>query len=299
MSARNSTRTDPPGSMAVQIFSSGKAIQSLQRKRWCWLSSSASRMIDMFQDIPGLTQFQKNSILNRYITLTETFRRRAMLYSFVFHVGRTIVTVGSLIVPALLSIQYTDSGSASLQNMSYQIYWVTWCISLLVTTCNGILTLFKVEKKYYFLHTILELFKSEIWQYIHLSGKYGGHYLKDELVATHENQYVYFCHNIEKLKLKQIDEEYYKSVDASHTNSHDKPTTVDVTGGVTNETKTIAGMYAPTPGQDQLLAHRDELVKVLSPKPSQMELLKHKQELARALVPPAGAGTGISTDASI
>ena len=283
-----STRTDPPSSTAVQIFSSGKAIQSLQRRRWCWLSSSASRMIDLFQDIPELSQFQKNSILNRYITVTETFRRRAILYSFVFHIGRTIVTVGSLIVPALLSIQYTDSGSASLQNMSYQIYWVTWCISLLVTTCNGILTLFKVEKKYYFLHTILELFKSEMWQYIHLSGKYGGHYLKDESVATHENQYVYFCHNIEKLKLKQIDEEYYKSVDASHSNSHDKQSVGDGSGSgsVSAEQKTIAGMYAPTPGQDQLLAHQQELARVLSSKPSQMELLKHKQELARALVPP-------------
>ena len=291
---RNTSRTDPPPSTAVQIFSSTKAIQSLQRRRWCWLSPSASRMIDMFQDIPELTQFQKNSILNRYITVTEAFRRRAILYSFIFHIGRTIVTVGSLIVPALLSIQYTDSGSASVQSMSYQIYWITWCISLLVTTCNGVLTLFKVEKKYYFLHTILELFKSEMWQYIHLSGKYGGHYIKDGSTATHQNQYVYFCHNIEKLKLKQIDEEYYKSVDSSHSNSQEKPTVVEVSGGVVSEQKTIAGMYAPTPGQDQLVAHQQELARTLSPKPSQMELLKHKQELAKALAPPDAAGVGMT-----
>ncbi len=292
-STGNPGRTESSATTAVQIFSSTKAIQSLQKRRWCWLSSSASRMIDLFQDIPGLSQFQKNSILNRYVTLTETFRRRAMLYSFVFHIGRTIVTVGSLIVPALLSIQYTDSGSASLQNMSYQIYWVTWCISLLVTTCNGVLTLFKVEKKYYFIHTILELFKSEMWQYIHLSGKYGGHYLKDGSAATHENQYVYFCHNIEKLKLKQIDEEYYKSVDTSHSqsSSQDKQSVIEVSGSGSStstapETKTIAGMYAPTPGQDQLVARKQELAKVLSAKPSRAELLKHDQELASALMPP-------------
>jgi hypothetical protein len=230
-------------------------------------------MIMIFQDIPGLTQFQKNSILNRYVTLTENFKRRAYMYSVVFHIGRTIVTVGSLIVPALLSIQYMDSGPASVQNMTYQIYWITWCISLLVTTCNGILTLFKVDKKYYFLHTALEHFKSEMWQYIHLSGKYGGHYLKKGVTPTHENNYVYFCHNIEKIKLKQVEEEYYKLVDSNHTSSgsNDKQTAVDISGTAVSESKTIAGMYAPTPGQDQLLAHQ--------------------QELAKALMPPSTAGT--------
>ena len=262
--------TEPARPGHVQIFSSTKAIQSLKNSRFCCLSSSASRMIMIFQDIPGLTQFQKNSILNRYVTLTENFKRRALLYSVIFHIGRTIVTVGSLIVPALLSIQYMDSGPVSVQSMSYQIYWITWCISLLVTTCNGVLTLFKVDKKYYFLHTTLEHFKSEMWQYIHLSGKYGGHYLKKGMIATHENQYVYFCHNIEKIKLKQVEEEYYKLVDSNHTGG-DKHTTVDISGTTIPESKTIAGMYAPTPGQDQLLAHQ--------------------QELAKALVPPAATAT--------
>ena len=286
-SAQNSTH--PTRQEQVQIFSSTLAIQSLKKRRFCCLSSSASRMIDLFQDIPGLTQFQKNSILNRYVTLTETFRRRAMLYSFIFHIGRTVVTVGSLIVPALLSIQYTDSGNTSTQSMSYQIYWTTWCISLLVTTCNGVLTLFKVDKKYYFLHTALEHFKSEMWQYIHLSGKYGGHYIRDGTSATHENQYVYFCHNIEKIKLKQVEEEYYKLVDSNHSSnsgSIERPAIVEVSGTVVPENKMIAGMYAPTPGQDQLLAHQQELAKILSPKPSQMELLLHKQELAKALAAP-------------
>jgi hypothetical protein len=277
MTSEIPSRTELARPSQVQIFSSTKAIQSLKNRRFCWLSSSGTRMIDTFQDIPGLTQFQKNSILNRYITLTETFRRRAILYAFTFHIGRTIVTVGSLIVPALLSIQYTESSTSSTQNISYQIYWITWCISLLVTTCNGVLTLFKVEKKYYFIHTLLELFKSEMWQYIHLSGKYGGHYIKNG-TSTHENQYIYFCHNIEKLKLKQIDEEYYKAVDSNQNRgSNDKNTTIEVTGSVGNssESKTIAGMYAPTPGQDQLLAHQ--------------------QELAKALVPPAAAATAAGT----
>ena len=222
-------------------------------------------MIHLFMDLNELTPFQRNSIMNRYVSITERLRTRTTLYAWMFHVGRTIVTVGSLIVPALLSIQYTGAGQASPEAMSLQIYWITWIISLLVTTCNGILTLFKVDKKYYFLHTTHAQLQSEAWQFIHLSGKYSGHYTKG-ILATHSNQYVYFCHNIEKIKLKQIEEEYYKLTD-SHgtTNQGDKQTAVDVSGAQQQDSRTIAGLYAPTPDQGQLILHQRELMRALSP----------------------------------
>lgn len=250
----------PPSNQQVQFFSSSRAITTL-RNRWCCrLSSSSKRLIDLFQDIPGLTPFQKHTVLSRYISMTETFKRRTKLYACVFHIGRFIVTVGSLIVPALMSIQYADTGPVSVQNMSYQIYWVTWIISLLVTTCNGVLTLFKVDKKYYFLNTVLEQMQSEMWQYIYLSGKYGGHYLKDKAkpqTPTHENQYVFLCHNLEKLKLKQVEEEYYKVQD-----NEKKTDEKQAEQGGTAD-KTIAGMFSPTPSQMQLNAHQQELAKAI------------------------------------
>lgn len=221
-------------------------------------------MIHLFSDLHELTPFQRNSIMSRYVSITERLRARTRLYAWVFHVGRTIVTVGSLIVPALLSIQYTDAGQASPGAAAVQIYWITWFVSLLVTTCNGVLTLFKVDKKYYFLHTTYAQLQSEAWQYIHLSGKYSGHYTKG-ILATHSNQYVYFCHNIEKIKLKQIEEEYYKWTDTHGTSSQgDKQTTVDVSGA-SQESRTIAGLYAPTPDQGQLILHQRELMRALSP----------------------------------
>jgi len=132
------------------------------------------------------------------------------MLSILFHSTRTIVTVGSLIVPALLSIQYTDaSPGASVGSMSYQIYWVTWVISLLVTTCNGIQSIFKIEKKYYFLHTVMEQLRSEGWQYLELSGRYSGFYTPNER-PTHENQFIFFCASVEKIKMRQVEEEYWK-----------------------------------------------------------------------------------------
>ena len=158
---------------------------------------------------------EKQIILSRYVHLVEHLGKRAKMYARIFYVGHTIMTVGSLFVPALLSIQnsnpsYTTGGS----NFAVQIYWATFIISLMVTTCNGILTLFKIDKKYYFLNTTLERLRTEGWQYFGLTGRYSGLLTGDE-APTHQNQFVFFTHQIEKIKMKQVEEEYYKSDESS------------------------------------------------------------------------------------
>jgi hypothetical protein len=164
----------------------------------------------------NLTPLQRSILEKRYVELVQQFTRRCFILSIFFHTSRAFVTVGSLVVPALLSIQYTDATPATQTSysMSYQIYWITWAISLLVTTFNGIQNIFKFEKKYYFLHTTMEQLRSEGWQYIELSGRYSGFYTPNEH-PTHENQFVYFCAAIEKIKMRQVEEEYWKVNEAS------------------------------------------------------------------------------------
>ena len=151
-----------------------------------------------------------------------------------FHCSRIIITVGSLIVPALLSIQ-----GATILNV--QIYWSTWVISLLVTICNALMALFKFDKRYYYLHTVLEKLTSEGWQYIELTGKYSGYHTPGT-VATHNNQFIYFCHAIEKTRMKQVEEEYYK---LSETPSQ-------TPGAQTALQDTKNSLIPPTPQQGEL-----------------------------------------------
>jgi len=196
-------------------------------------------------DIKDLEPIQKKIIEERYICILETFETRAFYYAFLFHICRFIITVGSLIVPALLSIQYVDTGASSPMNpesFTFQIYWSTWVISLLVTTSNGIFTLFKVDKKYFLLHTILEQLRSEGWQFLQLSGRFSGFYTPNQK-PTHSNQFLFFCHTIEKLKMKQVEEEYYKSTETNlhgstgqHANGHkqEQPDLEAGKGGVKN-----------------------------------------------------------------
>ena len=90
-----------------------------------------------------LTQVQKQIIQSRYIAVVEHVRKRVRMFARMFYTGHTTITVGSLFVPALLSIQnsnYTTAPNA----FSSQIYWATFIISLLVTICNGMLALFKI-----------------------------------------------------------------------------------------------------------------------------------------------------------
>ena len=159
-----------------------------------------------------LTDVEKEIIQTRYLSMLENFQKRARQYASLFFVGHFIITVGSLFVPALLSIQ-NSSYATTHSEFGSQVYWLTFALSLMVTMCNGMITLFKVDKKYYFLNTTMERLRSEGWQYVGLTGRYSGH----GITPTHQNQFLTFTHHIEKIKMKQVEEEYYKMQEKSET----------------------------------------------------------------------------------
>ena len=146
---------------------------------------------------------KKTVLQDRYLKVLENFHSRSRSLSYYYYITRVIVTVGSILVPAFLSIQST----------SPYIYWNTWIISIAVTICNGFMTLFKLDKKYYFINTTLELLHSEGWQYVGLSGRYATK--EGQMTTTHENQFIIFFKMAEKIKLRQVEEEYWKFTDTS------------------------------------------------------------------------------------
>lgn len=205
------------------------------------MSNHSLRILHIIDKIDGLTDLQRSTLAARFISITEDMKKRMIFYACVFHIGRFTVTGGSLIVPALLSIQ-TPNG------VSVSIFWITWALSLMVTLSNAILTLFKVEKKYYYIHTCIEQLYSEMWQYIEMTGRYSGYLLKgsEEVYPTHANQFIFVCHYIEKIKIKQIEEEYFK-VQEAH-----------------NQASDVQSIQKPnfnivTPDLEALAKHRDEL----------------------------------------
>jgi hypothetical protein len=162
-------------------------------------------MDDMFDTLTDINEHQRTFIKHRYRFLMNEYRYRARLYSILFYIMRSTITVGSLAVPALLSLQSHDSSD---------LYWFTWGLSLAVTTANGITTLFKLESKFLNLHTTMENIRTETWQYLELAGRYSGHHGVNHVAPTHKNQYVFYCSKIEKLRMKQVGDEYVRHSDA-------------------------------------------------------------------------------------
>lgn len=160
-------------------------------------------MTPMFDALTDLTLHQRDTIKSRYRFLMNEYRRRGRLYTFLFYLLRITMTVGSLAVPALLSLRTTGPDAEAI------LYWFTWGISLAVTTSNGMLTLFKMDKRFFMLHAIAERIRTETWQYLALSGRYSGHY--GGVRPTHRNQYVFYCSHLEKIRMKHIEEEYIRA----------------------------------------------------------------------------------------
>lgn len=202
---------------------------------------SQDDMAVMFDQLTELTQLQRDTIKARYRFLMSEYRRRSRLYSFLFYLLRVLMTVGSLVVPALISLKgnsgYTEDG----------LYWLTWSISLAVTTSNGLMTLFKLDKRFFMIHAVSERLRSETWQYLTLGGRYSGHYGGHR--PTHRNQYVFFVSRLEKIRMKHVDEEYVRPAGDGGRDHHGGP---PVAGGENQNEEnpvreTIGGTNVPTP----------------------------------------------------
>jgi len=226
-----------------------------------WPLKKMSEMIEKLE----LEPYKKTVLQERYLDVVDIFQRRANRLTLMFYGSRIIMTVGSILVPAFLSIQ----------NSTYQteIYWTTWILSVFVTLCNGLVTLFKLDKKYFFIHTTLELLKSEGWQYIGLSGRYSS---KGAIIPpTHENQFLVFFQMAEKIKMRQVEEEYWKFTDTSGV------------GNATNQAP-MAPLQTPDVPQNTLATFPTEKRKVLQ---SWMQDLKGTDTFMEGLSPRVD-GTG-------
>jgi len=155
----------------------------------------------LIRALPNLTPLQIRILEMRYVSLLQEYEKRLFWIDVNYHLSRGFVSLGSVAVPALLSIQSPTSTSTSIW-----IYWLTWTISLLVTIFHNFSTLFRFDKRFFGIHSIIEKLRSEGWQYLELSGRYSGYY--GHVKPTHQNQFLYFVSNIEKMRLKQTEDEF-------------------------------------------------------------------------------------------
>ena len=111
-----------------------------------------------------------------------------------------IVTIGSILVPSLLSIQMTEHVKT---NYEVEINLGVWVISIIVSICNGIINLFKMDELYYNLGITLEKLKTIWYQFVSLSGPFTN--------STHDESYHIFIDMMEEIIMTQKFQEYIDS----------------------------------------------------------------------------------------
>lgn len=174
---------------------------------WCINQSEFSNRFGILVSMEDnkLNEMSKEILRKRYINLVNALEVGSKRSAFWFTTFNLITTVGSIIVPALLSIQdrtfQVNATDQAQDNHENGIYWATWGVSLTVTLSNALLRLFSLDKTYITRKLKSNHLKSEGWLFLELAGEYSN-------FDNHQDAFVYFCNQIEKIKTEQITEEY-------------------------------------------------------------------------------------------
>ena len=158
------------------------------------------QVLDIINSLRLKSETDKHILKSRFLYEVLNYDARRNHTKKYYNGFRFIVTVGSILLPAILSIGQMDPAKLP-KNFDNISYWSSWGISLTVTICNGFLQLFSLDKNYFEYAITSEQLKTEGWQFFQLSGKY------DEY-KTHAEAYRPFCKSIENIKRKQVEKEF-------------------------------------------------------------------------------------------
>ena len=101
----------------------------------------------------------------RVVTFATALRRRVHRLHWLYRAGRSAVTLGALLMPAL-------TGLDSQRAVPEATFWLVWLLGLSTGASNAFLSLFGVDRKYFLLKEQLVRLESEAWLFLSLSGRY-------------------------------------------------------------------------------------------------------------------------------
>jgi len=166
----------------------------------CSTLSYKDQVLDIITNLKLKTKTDNSILKSRFLAEVLTYEQRKNHTKKYYNIFRFIVTTGSILLPAVLSLGQMDPAKLP-KNFDNISYWCSWMLSLSVTASNGFLQLFSLDKNYFEYAITTEQLKTEGWQYFQLSGKY-------EDYEDHEEGYRPFCKSIENIKRKQVEKEY-------------------------------------------------------------------------------------------
>ena len=151
------------------------------------------KTIDSIKDYE-LSPLNKILLRKRFIPILKTMELEVKRVSTAFTIFQIITTLGSIVVPALLSIEDRSIlfNSTDIQRdfQTHNLYWTTWAISIAVTISNAFNQLLGLEKKYIIRNIHLSQMKKEGWSFLEKSGNIYGKDVTPDDIVYHEDENV-------------------------------------------------------------------------------------------------------------
>lgn len=140
-----------------------------------------------------LSQARKVLFVDRYIKALICLEKKKFRMRKASSVGNVVVQIGSLVIPALLSVQHLEKEKSGV------VFWTTWAISLATGISANLLSLFKVAKKKTVYTRVYDRLLSEGFKYLELSD----HYNTAEPVGAHQRLFPDFFARVESMLLNE------------------------------------------------------------------------------------------------
>ena len=164
----------------------------------------------------NLTEFNKLVLRKRYVQMMEQLDKKRATTRLWYGIFTFIITLGSILVPAFISIEdktlilpsstnkttyYNLNGNTEetsntnittviqpeivtheeIQELqSHVLFWTTFIISLMVTICNALMKLYSIDKIYIIRHLKYDELRREGWFFYTLTGEYAKYNTNDE-----------------------------------------------------------------------------------------------------------------------
>jgi hypothetical protein len=145
--------------------------------------------------LPELDDEQKRSLENRWLHMVRYWDQRSRRSRRKYFAYRTIVLVGGVLIPTLVSLQTSTLAAGHTE----LIQLAAIATGLLIAIAAGIEEIFHYGDIWREKRNAAELLKIEGWRYFQLAGPYRG--------ATHKAAYPDFAANVE-LKIEREIKEY-------------------------------------------------------------------------------------------
>ena len=122
---------------------------------------------DLTKSIIGdldLPKSYKSILTGRFVNEVNHYDLKVESVKKWYNFFRFTITMGSILLPALLSIGQMDPTKLP-RNFNQISYWGSWVLSLMVTVSNGFLQLFSLDKNYFMYSLVSENLKTEWLQF--------------------------------------------------------------------------------------------------------------------------------------